>query len=465
VTVVAVDARKPRRLARRQAATVALLFLGYAGYYFCRANLSVSLPLILDELRARGMDAGAARIAMGTVVSFGVFAYAVGKLTLAGVADFTGGKRSFVGGMTGAIVFTLLFAASGSLPLFTIAWIGNRFVQSTGWAGLVKVASRWFDFSSYGTVMAILSVSYLVGDAAARQIFGGMIAAGVGWRTLFVFAAAFLAVMLVLNAVALRETRTDLGFSQARVNPVNVFRSSRDAGAEHGGGVLVVLRPLAASPQFWLVCALSLGTTLVRETFNTWTPTYFSGFVGMSDARSAFWSSVFPAVGAASVLITGWLSDRFGPRGRAIVMLAGLSVATVALIALSNVTRSALPVAAVGLTGIVAMGLIGPYSCLAGAMAMDFGGARGGAMSSGLIDGVGYLGGVLAGDAMARISVAFGWQRAFMVLAGVSCGAAVGAALLFRSQRGLASRDSDHTAAMAPRVGYSELAEISGQAE
>src|SRR5262245_6361809 len=274
MTVVAIEASAPRQLARRQATTVALLFLGYAGYYFCRANLSVGLPLILDELHARGTDAGAARIAMGTVVSFGVFAYAVGKLTLAGIADFTGGKRSFVGGMTGAIAFTLLFAAGGSLPLFTIAWIGNRFVQSAGWAGLVKVASRWFDFSSYGTVMAILSVSYLVGDAAARQILGGMIAVGVGWRVLFVFAAAFLAVVLVLNVVFLRESRTDLGFSQARVNPVNVFRSEADEGTEQGSRALAVLRPFASSPQFWLVCALSLGTTLVRETFNTWTPTY-----------------------------------------------------------------------------------------------------------------------------------------------------------------------------------------------
>jgi len=435
MTVVAIDASAPRQLARRQATTVALLFLGYAGYYFCRANLSVGLPLILDELRARGTDAGGARIAMGTVVSFGVFAYAVGKLTLAGIADFTGGKRSFVGGMTGAIAFTLLFAAGGSLPLFTIAWIGNRFVQSAGWAGLVKVASRWFDFSSYGTVMAILSVSYLVGDAAARQILGGMIAVGIGWRALFVFAAAFVALMLVLNAVFLRESRTDLGFSQARVNPVNVFRNGADEAAGQAGGALAVIRPLASSPQFWLVCALSLGTTLIRETFNTWTPTYFSGFVGMSDARSAFWSSVFPAVGVASVLITGWLSDRFGPRGRAVVMLAGLSIATVALTALGNVVRGASPAVVVGLTGIVAMGLIGPYSCLAGAMAMDFGGARGGAVSSGLIDGVGYLGGVLAGNAMARISVAFGWQRAFMVLAAVSLGAAVGAAVLFRAQR------------------------------
>ncbi len=75
---------------------------------------------------------------------------------------------------------------------------------------------------------------------------------------------------------------------------------------------------------------------------------------------------------------------------------------------------------AVVLVSLVALGLLGPYSYLAGAMAMDFGGKQGGAASSGLIDGIGYLGGALAGDSMARIATAFGWQKAFLTL-GVVC--------------------------------------------
>ena len=49
--------------------------------------------------------------------------------------------------------------------------------------------------------------------------------------------------------------------------------------------------------------------------------------------------------------------------------------------------------------------LIGPYSYLAGAISLDFGGKRGGATACGIIDGVGYLfGGVLAGNVVARLS-------------------------------------------------------------
>jgi sugar phosphate permease len=69
----------------------------------------------------------------------------------------------------GATLFTLCFAAGASVPVFTLAWVGNRLTQSLGWAGLIKVSSKWFDYSSYGSIVGILSISYLVGDAAARQ--------------------------------------------------------------------------------------------------------------------------------------------------------------------------------------------------------------------------------------------------------------------------------------------------------
>jgi sugar phosphate permease len=225
---VIATALEPRsRLAKWQATNLALLVIGYSGYYLCRSNLSVAMPLIIQDLGRRGIGSDAARVSLGSVASLGVLAYAIGKFPSGSLADLFGGRRNFLFGMSGSIVFTLLFAASGSLPLFTFAWMGNRLVQSLGWAGAVKIASRWFPFRQYGTVMAVISLSYLFGDAAARQFLGLLIANGAGWRGVFFWSAG----VLVLIAPGLQPA-TRIAFS---IGPARTFRAARQSVSKDAG--------------------------------------------------------------------------------------------------------------------------------------------------------------------------------------------------------------------------------------
>jgi sugar phosphate permease len=88
------------------------------------------------------------------------------------------------------------------------------------------------------------------------------------------------------------------------------------------------------------------------------------------------------------------------------------------------------------LVGLVGFTLLGPYSYLAGAMSLDFGGQRGSATAAGIIDGVGYMAGWLSGDTVARISVHFGWRNTFLALAAVSLVTVLVALVLVAHQRG-----------------------------
>ena len=417
-----------RRLRIAQLRTVLLLFLGYASCYFCRSNLSVATPLLIDELGRRGMSHGDAIVAIGSMASSGVFAYAMGKWFLTSLGDFWGGKRNLLIATGGATAFTLLFASSGSLPMFTLAWIGNRLSQSIGWSALVKVSSKWFHYSRYGTVIAILTCSYLLGDAAARQSMSVLLERGVGWRGLFLFGAGVAGAMFLANLFLLRESCTDEGHPEAVANPHNVFAG----GESHPKSYLTLVLPLLRSRAFLMVCLLSFATTLVRETFNTWTPAYFRDFLGYSVSHAAAASAIFPATGAVSVLLAGWLSDRLGHNCRALLLLGGLVGAAMALLVLTTLKPGAagtvLPEALIGL---VALCLMGPYAFLPGAFALDFGGKQAGAVASGLVDGTGYLGGALAGYAIGRLVVALGWGAMFVALAGVAALAALGAVYLY----------------------------------
>ena len=425
---VPMDKARTRSLRFRQTSTVLLLFGGYASLYFCRADLSVATPLLIEELGKHGVKHADAVIRMGSIASLGVLAYALGKLFLGGLGDFWGGRISFLIGLVGATVFTLVFASGLSLPLFSMAWIGNRLTQSLSWAGLIKVSSKWFDFSSYGMIIGILSISYLIGDAAARQWMGMLIEHGYGWRTLFYFAAAVVGFFLAASYLFLRESRLDAGFVEAKPNPLNLFAGSESRPQS----VASLLLPLFRSRAFLLVCLLSLGCTIIRESFNFWNPVYLRDYLGYSVSNAARTSAVFPAVGAVSVLATGWLSDRLGVNGRALIMFVGLLATAATLLILTTIRSSAtgplLPLLAIGT---VAFCLLGPYSYLGGAITLDFGGKQAGAVSSGMIDGIGYLGAVVAGDSIARVSVYFGWQGVFVALAIVSFLSALGAGCLY----------------------------------
>ncbi|HKF54684.1 MAG TPA: MFS transporter [Blastocatellia bacterium] len=403
-----------------QIVTVVLMVLGYSGYYLCRSNLSVAMPMIIADLESKGIPVDLARIRLGTIASLGVLAYALGKFPSGASADFLGGRRNFLTGMIGSVVFTILFALGGALPVFTLAWIGNRLVQSLGWAGMVKMTSRWFPFSSYGTAMGVISLSYLFGDAASREFMAVLIGRGLGWRAIFLITAAVLLALFLLNATLLKESPSRLGLEEPRSNPLNLFADDGENTAP--AGLTSLLRPYLLNKTFWLVCLMSLGMTLVRETFNLWTPTYFTDIVGLTKAAAAHNSALFPLVGGLSVLLSGFLSDRLGAAGRAATILLGLVLTAFTLFGLAYLNfghSTALPVVLVTL---VAFLMIGPYAFLGGAISLDFGGKRGSGTASGMIDGVGYLGGVLAGDSIARISVAHGWNGAFAILA---CGTLV----------------------------------------
>ncbi len=423
-------------LRRWQRITLATLVVGYAGYYLCRANFSVALPLIADELAASGLDPAEARLRLGEIASLGVLAYAAGKFASGALTEVFGGRRSFLAGMGFSALCTIGFAAAGSLPLFSLAWTMNRLVQSGGWVGAVKITSRWFPASAYGTAMGVVSLSFLLGDAAARAVMGVLLAHGATWRELFLAAASVLLAILAVCAWLLRERPGDRGVAEPPASTDQLFADlDRASSDEEPLALQVLLRTLFASRGFRLVCGISLGLTLLRETFNTWTPTYFTDAVGLAPGNAAAASAVFPLFGCASVLAAGWLSDRLGASGRAGILFGGVLLAIATLAALALLDPSRAPRSAVALVAMTGFLLIGPYSYLAGALSLDFGGKRGSAAAAGIIDGVGYLGGVFAGGGVARLAYAFGWSGAFLALAAVAVATALVAWLFLRERR------------------------------
>ena len=419
-----------------QIMTLLSLFLGYVGYYICRSNLAVATPLLLKEYA----EAGITKTDIGTVASVGVMLYALGKIINGYLADFLGGRLMFLTGMIASVLFSIWFGLAGGLTLFVIIWAGNRFFQSMGWVALVKTASRWFPVQWHATVMAVLSLSFLFGDAFARVYLGRLIMLGesdsslsflTDWRTIFFISAGTLGLITVFVYFSLKSSPIDVGLEEPEANPLNVY----GAEGNHAQRISIeeVLKPLFASPLFWLICIMNFSLTLVRETFNFWTPTFLNEVAKFEIGQAAVGSMLFPLVGGCSALLAGITSDRLkGRHGR--VILPSLILLVLSLILLTTIDVSGKPYLALTLISLVAFFLMAPYSFLSGVMAIDLGGKRGCSTVAGLVDSAGYLGAILSGHTVGMIAEYYGWRMAFGGLAGICCTAVIAGLIYWRIQ-------------------------------
>jgi OPA family glycerol-3-phosphate transporter-like MFS transporter len=397
------------RLRRWQAVTVATLFTGYAGYYVCRSVLPVASNGMMND-PSSGID----EVGYGRLIAVGIYLYAFGKLVNGIGAEYVSGRLAFLLGMGLSVVLVLCFGLTAGATAMLVLWGANRFVQSMGWMGLVKITGRWFPPARLATVMGVLSLSYLFGDALARFYLGAFVKSGLGWRELFLVAAGTLALIAFVSFLTLKSSPRDVNLSEPPPSARNVFGED-----DHGHGrvsLAKLLGPLLASRMFWLVCAMNMGLTAIRETFNAWTPRYLEKGVGLSPDDVGMLSALFPLCGAIASLAAGWSADRLkGHFGRIIVPLAALTAGVLWVFA--NTDLSGKPILALTLISLIAVCVMGPYSFCSGVMALNLGGKRAGAASAGIIDAAGYLcGAIISGELAGHLVKHYGFAPLLDVL-------------------------------------------------
>src|SRR4051812_47549017 len=96
---------------RRRWLVIAALYAAYASFYFCRANVDASLPLLSA---AYGYD----KESLGRLASIAILCYALGKVLLGPLGDIVGGRRLLAIAIAGSVVASLGFGASASLGMF-----------------------------------------------------------------------------------------------------------------------------------------------------------------------------------------------------------------------------------------------------------------------------------------------------------------------------------------------------------
>jgi len=401
------------RLERWRLSTFWVMLVGYIGYYLVRGNLSAAMPLLSTEFGYSNTD-------LGVILTFSEVAYAIGKFTTGPLADQIGGKRIFLIGMIGAIVLNLVFPSFSTVFAFAVVWSICRYFLSMGWGGMIKVIGEWYEPERNGTVMGLISINFQFGSVAASMFCAGLIYLGVGWKGLFYWPALVVTAIAVWSTFAAKERPADVvpgvrfGKNAGKKQSLADFDRGDSARVKTG----TIIRTLLGIPLFRQILVFSFASHLLRSVFLFWTPKLLVD-IGMGAANAVMTSAIFPLLGCLGTIFLGWYTDRHAKNGdrsfMMCLMLGGLAISLFVISALIPF-RLEYQTAIVIFLGLGGFFLYGPYSMSAGCMSLDIAGSKGAGTCTGMIDGVGYLGGALAAWGAGYMSDHFGWREVFIAL-------------------------------------------------
>jgi sugar phosphate permease len=332
-----------------------------------------------------------------------------------------GGRWCFIASLTLVAAFGAAGGLAPSLGVLTLFYCANRLAGSAGWGSMVKLVPDWLPARWHAFGMAVLSLGFVFGGVCATLLAGWIASvSGDDWRWVMGGPSLVLGVIVVLCwSVLPRSNGT---------GTVDPNATSSSAGFRMGQvGELFRIR------RFWVVCGLSFTLTLLRETFNTWTVDFFKteGGAGMSNRIAAFLSTGFDGCGAVGILLLGWAFGHVDRGTRRLLLFLILGLLAGLLFSLPRLAHHGIMTATVAV-GLVGFLTYGPYSLLAGVLALEIRGQGYVATVAGLVDGAGYVAAILAGAQFGRLLDLGGYSLAFPCLAMLAGVSALLSLLLYR---------------------------------
>ena len=385
-----------------------LTWLVYAGFYFCRKNLSVAMPLLERDL-------GFTNLQLANVVFGYSLLYALGQFASGVLADRLGPRRVVGAGLFLAIVSNIAMGFSASLVMFAFLGCLNGAGQSTGWSGLVKNMACWFRRRERGVVMAWWSTNYVLGGFLAT-IFATFAATGrsilpaLGWRRGFWAPALVLGAIAVAYMVWVRDEPSDAGVDDMvdDEEPLEM----RSAAPPSEPGWLALLRRILKDGAVWIGAGMFFCLKLTRYAFLFWLPVYMTQHLKYAAGEAGYTSALFELSGFGGALLAGYASDKLMQSRR-------FSVGACMLFGLAAVTGLHPALAATGrlgnVLGIALIGIMtyGPDTLISGAAAQDIGSRHGAGTAAGFIDGVGSIGQLFSPYLVAFVTDRYGWDALF----------------------------------------------------
>ena len=385
----------------------AFSWIAYAGFYLCRKNFSVVMPMLDHQAKIGNLS-------LANIISIYSLMYALGQPVFGMVSDRFGPRIVVVTGMFIAAASNAAMAFYTSPRGIFILMLLNGVGQSAGWPALVEMMANWFPKERRGIVMSWWTTNYVLGSFLAT-VFAAYVATatlpflGRRWQHAFWIPAIVLIVIGVLFFVFTKNSPEDVNLASADVLEESLIEEEAEAKSDSQRGAYW---RVVCSPVVLIIACGCLFAKITRYAFLFWLPLYMTEQLKYRPAEAGYTSGVFELAGFFGALIAGYMSDKLFQSRRFPVtacmfwLLAAMCMLQPVL-ARNGYWLNVLGIALIGIAN------FGPDTLLQGAASQDAGAGLGTGVVSGFISGVGSIGQMISPYLVALVVAHYSWNSLF----------------------------------------------------
>lgn len=278
-----------------------------------RVNISV---LVADNEFLTYMGIQDNPVQMGLLMTVFLIPYGFSNVFLSPLGDIYGPRKA----MSLSILMWAIATMMGGLATTFVMMLISRVVLGVGeglhWPMQSKYIKNWFPPSERGKANSLWLLGLMLGPALAMPFFTWLVHY-YGWKLSFLVLVLF----SVLPLILLWWFTTDHPFQSKCVNAQELSLIESGLQAERQSeqsmdeeSLWDSMKIFILNYRFWLVVIWYCCQASVFWGTMAWLPSYLKVARGFSWAAMGAWSAFPYILGAVSLLIFGWLSDKIGRR-------------------------------------------------------------------------------------------------------------------------------------------------------
>lgn len=389
------------------------IFIGYAGFYLVRNNISVVSALLKSE---GILDT----VAIGIIANAVFVSYGLSKFFMATLSDRSNARMFMpiglaLSGLTNIALGTMP-ALHASVAIFALVMFINGWFQGMGWPPSGRVLVHWFSTSERGLKTSIWNCAHNVGGAGVGIAAAWALSVTNNqWQSAFWFPGILALVVAVIAFVLIRDTPESQGLPT-----IEEYRNDPAKTEEVDASGLtvwqIVWRHVLTNRVMMFLALANVFIYVLRYGVLSWTPVYLHDVHGADLGAGIAGFSFFELTGIVGTLLCGWVSDRIfkGYRtGTGILFMSGVGLFIAAYWLLPQGTPVWVLLVVVAMIG----GLIYGPVMLIGLQAIDLAPRNVAGTAAGYTGLMGYVvGATLASTGVGWIIKHYGWDVTFIFL-------------------------------------------------